>query len=278
MKNFYMTLLSNSSMTYYPQNKSSSFTVQLPRYMFLDGEWEVAMTEIQYPYTFLNVPEDDASFELTTILIDEEFFKWYNDRNIKDRNKLSLQTKTHKLEILPGFYTSVKDIIQSLNKVINDTTQQPSFFEYSAVAHRIGSGNDFIELGRQYIVSCKLRPRLALQLGYPPGHKITDVGEYSPLVPCDGVPDKMLIYCDILEPQVIGDAWGQVLQIINTSSGSFRPYYGQPCSSTFQRSQYIPVQSSHFEKVTIDIRSIDGQLMLFQYGTLCVKLHFQNKR
>ena len=44
---FYLTLPSNSSFTNYPKNTLAEYTTQLPRPIQLDGEWEVALVEIQ---------------------------------------------------------------------------------------------------------------------------------------------------------------------------------------------------------------------------------------
>ena len=48
---FYLTLPSNSSMQIYPTNTLTNFNTQLPNSLFLDGDWEVGVAEIQYPYT-----------------------------------------------------------------------------------------------------------------------------------------------------------------------------------------------------------------------------------
>lgn len=80
MKNFYMTLLSNSSMAYYPENKTSSFTVQLPRYMCLDGDWEVALVEIHYPYTFSNVEEGHNEIQLETLTVTDAYIDWFESK------------------------------------------------------------------------------------------------------------------------------------------------------------------------------------------------------
>ena len=52
---FYAILPSNSSMDYYPTNRPGSFTVQLKKPISLQGEWEVAMAEIQYQHTWYNI-------------------------------------------------------------------------------------------------------------------------------------------------------------------------------------------------------------------------------
>ena len=53
---FYLTLPSNSSMDLYPDNKISSYKVNLPNTLHLDPlKWEVGLSEIQFVHTWYNV-------------------------------------------------------------------------------------------------------------------------------------------------------------------------------------------------------------------------------
>ena len=58
---FYVTLPSNSSMQYFPDNKTSNFVTKLSRTPQLDGEWEVGLAEIVYPHTWYNIREGKNS-------------------------------------------------------------------------------------------------------------------------------------------------------------------------------------------------------------------------
>ena len=42
-------------MRHFPDNTTSSFITELPHSIVLHGEWEVAISEIQFPCTFLHV-------------------------------------------------------------------------------------------------------------------------------------------------------------------------------------------------------------------------------
>ena len=42
-------------MQIYPTNTLTNFTAQLPNSLFLDGDREVGLAEIQYPYTGNNI-------------------------------------------------------------------------------------------------------------------------------------------------------------------------------------------------------------------------------
>lgn len=271
-----MTLLSNSSMNAYPDNKTSSFTVQLPRYMYLSSGWEVSLAEIQYPYTFTNVEHDQTEIQIETMEITQEFYDWYSTRK-NDYEIPPFESIWTTLRITPGFYSDVKDIIDSVNDAVSAHTQQEYYFVYDEKAHSVRCVNDVVNLGCRWVNECKLSPRLALQLGFRP-NEIINAG-YAPHAANGGViiPDKMLIYCDILEPQIIGDTWGKVLRIVSTNAGINKPYFGQSCSTNCNPPQYIPVQVQNFDTIHIDIKDIENRLLPFNYGTLTLKLHFRKK-
>ena len=48
---FYLTLPSNSSMAYFPNNTVANFRVRLAETIVLPGQWEVALAGLHYPHT-----------------------------------------------------------------------------------------------------------------------------------------------------------------------------------------------------------------------------------
>jgi len=42
-------------MTMFPENSLSDYTTKLPMDMCLEGQWEVGVSEILYPYSWFNV-------------------------------------------------------------------------------------------------------------------------------------------------------------------------------------------------------------------------------
>ena len=82
MDSFTIELVSNTSSQIFPYNTLSSFTNFLPEQVNLDGQWEVAISEISYPSMYQNVTEVKLMF--------------YDD-------KLSKTTAAHYLE--PGLYS-----------------------------------------------------------------------------------------------------------------------------------------------------------------------------
>lgn len=265
-----MTLFSNSSMDYHPDNKTSTFTVQLPRNIQLNGEWKVSLFEIQYPYSFFTVQEGQNEMMLQLFTASSEF--------IASKGKTKPPTTSVSVKITPGFYMSVKDLIYGVNKVVKKDTKLDNFFHYDAISQRVSikKGIDIVE-GSKVVVSFKPSVRLALQLGYRPDEEIQVEGSYAPHVAntSSGIADVMLVYCDIIEPQITGDSWAKVLRTLKTTPDGAVPYFALPCSMDFTQLQYVPIQKKYFESISIDIRDTAGKLMPFQYGTLSVKLHFK---
>ena len=96
---FYVMLPSNSSMEYFPDNKTSNFVTKLSRTLQLDGEWEVDLAEIVYPHTWYNICEEKNSVEIYTL------------------GNLYLVFKTAEFSIQPGYYKKVLNVINALYKL-----------------------------------------------------------------------------------------------------------------------------------------------------------------
>ncbi len=272
MTEFYMTLLSNSSMNFFPENKTSSFTVQLPRSVKLFGDWEVALTEIHYPYSFFTVQDGDNEIKIKTFKATKEFI----DSKGKSLPPMTWST----LKITPGFYSNVKEIINAINKEIQKAIKLADYFQFDEKTSRVSlkSGIKPVD-GGVVINAFKMRGRLALQLGYKPDDEVS-VSKADPLHSTNittGIPDVMMVYCDVVESQIIGDSWAKVMRTLITSPESGESYFSRPCSREFSQLHYIPLQKKHFDAISIDIRDVTGKLFPFRFGTLNVKLHFKKR-
>ena len=95
---FYVTLPSNSSVEYFPDNKTSNFVTKLSRTLQLDGEWEVGLAEIDYPHTWYNIREGKNSVEIYA------------------PDKFYLVFKTVEYSIQSRYYEKVQDVIDALYK------------------------------------------------------------------------------------------------------------------------------------------------------------------
>ena len=90
MSSFNVELVSNASSDCYPNNTLSSFTNFLTEQTNLDGEWEIAITELSYPSLYQNITEG-------------KFF--YLDEATPDTKPSDYYT------LDPGLYPSISDIV-----------------------------------------------------------------------------------------------------------------------------------------------------------------------
>ena len=81
MKDFYLTLLSDSSLNIFADNKQSEFTVRLDHLIHIKEErWEVALVEISTPSEVLNITEENNFFFL--IFLDQRILNRIGMENI----------------------------------------------------------------------------------------------------------------------------------------------------------------------------------------------------
>jgi hypothetical protein len=62
MSHFYITLPSDSSANYYPDNTIARFVTKLPERIRFEGEYEMGLAEIIYPHTWYNVDNEDGKY------------------------------------------------------------------------------------------------------------------------------------------------------------------------------------------------------------------------
>ncbi|XP_070169349.1 uncharacterized protein [Polyergus mexicanus] len=99
---FYMILPSNSSMRFFPENKTTCFTTELPQRIDLQGRWEVALTEIQFPTSFLYIRPGEGIIRFINI---QEYTIGSQKKKINAR----------KSEIPLGIYLNIPDLIEAVN-------------------------------------------------------------------------------------------------------------------------------------------------------------------
>src|ERR1700678_2311404 len=91
--NFYISLPSNSSFKYFPNNTLANFKVMLARPLQLTGNYEVALVEMYFSRVWSNVVGDEASIEF--------------HQNGKEAFKLALEE---------GYYSEANTLLDTYNK------------------------------------------------------------------------------------------------------------------------------------------------------------------
>lgn len=243
MKELYVTLLSNSSMDYFPANTTSSFTVRLHKNITLGDNWVVGLAEIHYSYNFANVREN------------------HNTIIEKSADSVSIW------KVEEGAYTSVPDLIYEVNKAYGSRP----LLEYIPHTKRVKLDQNFVNSSADMIV---FQGNLASQLGFRPSENILKYRESpEPASVLFGVPHQMMVYCDIIEPQFVGHEVVQVLRSVIIGNGTYK--FGAPRHDEFKNIHYVPVSRKEFHTITINIRDYTGEPLPFSHGVLSLKLHFK---
>lgn len=254
---FYLTLPSNSSMNYYPNNMVTNYTTHLPSTVDLsDGEWEVALAEAHYPFSFLTVGEG-TYIKLVLGMRDS-------------KGGLAVVDKLL-IKVEPGNYSSTEELVHAIN---NHPQMKSNLcaFSYDERSSRVE-----LMSTSSAVQSLKLSPSLALQFGYEVDTDI--VKRHRSVRPANlfaGLPSHMYVYCDLVEPQLVGDAVAPLLKILNIDIRNYT--YGANTTVYIIDPHYVPVIKTSFESVEIDLRDNQGRHLPFHFGTTCMKLHFRKER
>lgn len=256
-KEFHLTLLSNSSMNYFPDNKTTSFSTQLPKNIHLDGEWVVGLTEFQFPCSLESISERGNIVYIEKTL--------YTITSAK--STIHAGTEWMKTKIPSGNYNTIESVLiaLSLNKDLLDKVS----FQMNQTSNKVN-----VTIIDKSIVSLKMSPNLCLQLGFEPDNDFCkDTTSRHPANVLLGLPSQLLVYCDLIEPQIIGDVFAQVLRVCALDYNRYD--YARQQSHIFSPTHYVPVLRREFENIEIHIRTNTGEDVPFLFGTVCVKLHFK---
>ena len=244
---FYLTLPSNSSMDYFPDNTLSHYITRLPRTLDLDGSWEIGLAEIQYPHSWYNVKDREAWVQI-------------------DIDKDS-QVENHHFFLPEGYYTAAKRIVKAI-EVKKHRTEYKNKFDI-----RINDVNNKVSLAVKKNCQVIVSPMLQFMLGFK--QAIFPEGDYVG----DWVADvarglnSLYVYCPLVDPRLVGDAQVPLLRIVPVEGKG-----GQLVTRVFHPVQYFPLVQRRFQTVEIDIRDDSGDIVPFERGRVVVTLHCRKRK
>jgi len=78
------------------------------------------------------------------------------------------------------------------------------------------------------------------------------------------------LYCDIIQPQYVGDALVPLLWIVTVEGKD-----GQQVNKSFLHPQYVPVSRKQFQTIEVNIKRDIGETVPFEFGRVLLTLHFR---
>lgn len=242
---FYVTVPSDSSAQYFADNKVSHFTVQLPSPLDLKGEWEVGLSEIIYPHSWLNVNETNNYFH----------YEIDNGTNI---------VKTVKQQIDVGSYESMFDIVTSIQLAL---PKNPGWFTFS-----YSKATKRVKINAAKGTSLHLE-NMGELLGFPKNTIVR--GNMKSEFAADAWSrfSFFYVYSDIVTPQIVGDVHAPLLRLVKVRGNE-----GEVISQYYDRPQYVPVIRSTFQTISFELRLNSGEFVPFSRGKVIIVLHFRMRQ
>ncbi len=240
-RDFYVTLPSNTSADTFPNNTPSEYTAKLSHRIELHGEWEVALHTICY-------------VKWNTIKLDKESVHYVASGVKKIGSRLK------------DYYTNVKEYIADINASIPDKGK---------VVFTIQSGKVTVTLESGY--SVHLRREQAIILGFITFNNAdivkeitaTETGSYEANLHRE---TSIYVYCDIIEPQIVGNRTVPLLDIVWDKGKGKREI-----TRFSENLHYVPVRTKSFEEVKVLLRSNTNERISFERGHTSITLHFIRK-
>ena len=243
MASFTIELVSNASGELFPDNTLSVFTNFLPEQVILEGQWEVAISEISYQSLYQNITEG--------------YFKFFDE-------KLSKSTSTYNLE--PGLNTSISDIMEAMNTLIQKRNNHNETCIKVKVSRRsqkvvIILANDTSSLA---FCSTDLSHHFGNNVGNQFGVLMKGRSPHEPQFAYDIVRiHSLIIYSNLVEYNIVGDTkapWLRCFPFISKLRGGDVITTGQYMNyQTFSNLQFRPLLKNSFHSIHIDLRDTFGE-------------------
>jgi hypothetical protein len=235
---FYVTLPSNSSIDTFPDNTLTKYTTKLKTSLKLEGPYEVALVEIMYPINW----EIYSKAAITYI----------NENKEQQRIELNLYAYDTLAETIEAINYKLKtsngQILKYIHSCVHLQLPINTYLYFHYKAESIFGFSDKLYEGRidEYISERRY-------------NKINNI-------------NSLYIYSDILEYQYVGDVYAPLLRVVTVENKN-----NVYVDSIYDSPHYVPVLRNNIETIDIDIRSDNGNQILFQTGKVLVKLHFRRK-
>lgn len=279
MKDFYLTLLSDSSVNTFPNNKQCSFTVRLNHTIQLKKEnWEVALTEIITPSEILNISDQNNFFFLT--FIDQLLLNRIGMRRMKEicNTDAADHCPEYKLSISKGNYSSPQHLVEEIQTAIDTNHGDLLRKVHSTISISYGKTSKRIKVSAENSKQVRIRfpPSLGETLGLDPELFGTPIGnekhafKYEPELNTNY--SQMYVYSDVASFTFIGDVQAPILRVVPFKTT--KEFNHQE----FLNLHYVPVAKSFIDEIYINIKGDNGEDIPFITGKTLIKLHFRQSQ
>jgi hypothetical protein len=301
MSDFYVTLLSDSSGKFFPDNTIAHFRTKLAQRISAGDDWKVGLAEIYFPK--LNMPVDPEPVTEADPVEEEESSKTppppspSNCPVVRVRAcedvVINLKAKTYSLkELLTEIYEAVpSDKRWMYIKGLHDWFQRKLSNEYNSIPHvnpsPINCTYTFVDIGgnlplplpfAEYSLE-ELLTTIRVDIGntFRRGEfdmqfmkvfiQLTVPSTVTEVVAPDEPTSQVFVYLDVISPQFLGDTMAKCLRVVMGDKGNHQ---------IFIHPYYMSLEKNDFDTMEVKLMNKMGNLYPFKdsINPSSVVLHF----
>lgn len=287
MDEFYLFLPSNVKSSS-SSNTTTSYITQLRNKIILQGDYEVGLTEVSFPFSWPNIYEDyviklyvyhKGEIKKVTAVLTEGRFST-RESLIDEINKtiiLALVDLKNEIPLqemepyLPKLYPDPNNENQLIIRWgVNSSNTTMVFARFPRDLSEV-LGFDYEKI-KKFVLE-RLKHYDENYKNNLENSEITDEAKYYK---CDrdidmrGGIDKIYVYCNLVKSSLVGDSEFQLLRQLYINEGQV---FGRALTFRFQQPFYIPLLFKTIEYIEITFRDGNGRLIKFYFGKSNCVLH-----
>lgn len=243
LKEFYLTLPSWTSNTFFPNNSADDYYVKLPKPIRLYGEWKVGMSR-------LNLQK-----------------MWYNVREKGNYLNINVEGDLNPIQVnIPyGYYENIHELVMELNEALSkNLSNQDIFFGYDMRRKRM-----YVSFNTTENLSMVICKGLSQLMGFTVDEVIVQSKYANNLPNMEMDNEYLLVNCDIVEEQTVGGLKTPMIGYLYTKGTD----YGESLPYTVD-TQYIGLRNKIFEVIHIWTSDLKGNRIDSLSTRTVVQLHF----
>ena len=249
---FYITLPSQSSIKLFRENNPSEYTVRLPRWVHLNGHWEIGLHSIAYtPWNIIRHLDEPISF--------------------------MTEGKEGKGGKMRKHYSSVNEYVADINESLKESHVDKSSVNKSNEIEFFFELNGKVKVRLFPGYTVRLRREQAIVLGFmtfeDPAETYDienkeETGSYKANLYRE---TNIHVYCDIVQPQIVGDKMAPLVAVVpcQKTTETYETLYA------VENIHYIPVQTKSFQNIKVHLRSSTDEPIPFEHGRAAITLHLR---
>ena len=284
----YITLISDASTGFFPQNRIGCFRAKLPRTLTFDkNRFQIGLTFISWPNNLYNLT--DGTFKVKGIFPPQDLMDVHtSDGVVTLIGAIDPVVESMTLQVAPGHYQDVTELVNAMNdKLTASRFTSAEFRNYSSCAKYYQfQFNKTTELCSFVMapvptraddpkIEVELSEELNVKLGFGvSGPAVLRADQKAPhTADLNLRQNAMFVYCDVLESnRILGNQISNLLTIIPQTGEHGRSAYFEPNSTA-----YCDLRYDSFDEIEISLRDDAGEVLGFNSGKVIITLHIKQR-